>query len=264
MDATDSVGAAGRHPLRVTLSVWYALLLRESLTRLFSRRAAWAWLMAEPLFHIAYMLAIFTGIRAYKMGGVDVAIWLITGMCAFFMFRRVASQGQNAISANQALFSYRQVLPVDTVIVRALLEGVLMLLVTCVLLAGAALFGHDVVPDEPLLVIGAAFGLWLIGLGWGLITSVLCGLVAEVGNLIGFLMLLSGAIMPINSIPQPYRDYLILNPLVHGIDAVRLGFAPYYHAIPELSLPLLYAWALGMLALGLILQVHYRERLMHQ
>jgi capsular polysaccharide transport system permease protein len=257
--------ATGRNPLSVTLSVWHALILREALTRLFSRRAAWFWLMSEPLFHISYMLALYTGMRAHKLGGVDTVIWLITGMCAFFLFRRVASQGQNALSANQALFAYRQVKPVDTVIVRAVLEGVLMLLVATILLAAAALFGHDVLADDPLLALTAALGLWLVGFGWGLITSVLCGLVAELENLTGFLMmplfLLSGVFMPISSIPQPYRDALILNPLVHGVEAVRLGFAPYYHAIPELSLSYLYAWALGMVFLGLALQVHYRERL---
>lgn len=268
MIASGPAGPVGRNALSITLSVWHALILREALTRLFSRRAAWFWLMSEPLFHIGYMLAIYTGMRAHKLGGVDTVIWLITGMCAFFLFRRAATQGQNAISANQALFAYRQVKPVDTVIVRAVLEGVLMLLVTTLLLGAAALFGHDAIPDDPLLALGAVFGLWLAGLGWGLISSVLCGLVAELENLIGFLMmplfLLSGVFMPISSIPQPYRDALILNPLVHGVEAVRLGFAPYYHAIPELNLGYLYAWALGVVFLGLALQVRYRERLIQQ
>ncbi|WP_341675868.1 ABC transporter permease [Niveibacterium sp. SC-1] len=257
-----------RSSLTITWSVWRALLLRESLTRLFSRRAAWFWLISEPLFHVSYMLALYSGMRAHKLGGVDTPIWLITGMSAFFLFRRVSSQGQNAIDANKALFAYRQVKPVDTVVVRALLEGVLMLLVTVALLAGAALFGHDVLPADALLALGALLALWLIGLGWALITSVLCGLVKEVSNLIGFVMmpafLLSGVFMPVSSVPQPYRDYLTFNPLLHGVEAVRLGFAPYYHAIPELSLVYVYQWALAMVALGLALQVRYQERLMQE
>src|SRR3546814_2028028 len=37
----------------VTLSVWKALLLREALARLFSGRASWFWLIAEPILHMA-------------------------------------------------------------------------------------------------------------------------------------------------------------------------------------------------------------------
>ncbi|MDQ7990031.1 MAG: ABC transporter permease [Candidatus Dactylopiibacterium sp.] len=260
--------AAARSPLAVTLSVWRALMLREALTRLFSKRAAWAWLMAEPLFHISYMLAIFTGLRARTMGGIDIVIWLISGMCAFFIFRRTANQLEHAIDANMALFAYRQVKPVDTVIVRGVLEGILMLVVSLIIFGAAGLWGHDILPDAPLMVAAGVLGLWLIGLGWGLITSVLTSLISEMSMLLGFVMmplfLLSGVFMPVSSIPQPYRDWVVLNPIVHGLEAVRLGFTPYYHAIPEFDLGYLFLWALGMNFMGLVLQRRFAERLVQQ
>jgi capsular polysaccharide transport system permease protein len=257
-----------RSELAVTLSVWRALILREALTRLFSKRAGWAWLLGEPVFHISYMLAIFAGLRAHTMGGIDIVIWLVSGMCAFFVFRRTVSQVQNAIDANQALFAYRQVVPIDTVFVRGLLEAVLMLMVSAILFGAVALWGHNVIPDDPLLVILGFTGLWLLGLGWGLITSVLCGLVDEISMLLGFVMmpafLLSGVFMPISAIPQPYRDWVVLNPIVHGLEAVRLGFAPYYHAIPEYDLSYLFLCALILVFTGLILQRRFAERLVQQ
>lgn len=255
-------------PADITLSVWKALFLREALTRLFSRRAAWVWLLVEPVFHISYMLLIFTALRARTIGGVDTSIWLISGMTAFFMFRRTGSQAQNAISANQALFAYRQVKPIDPVLVRCALEGLLMVVVSIILFAGAGLFGHVIIPADPLMVLAGFLGLWLVGLGWGLITSVATELIPELATIISFLMMplyyVSGVILPIAAIPQPYRDWLLLNPVVHGLEAARLGFAPYYHAVPELSMAYLYGFAMITIFLGLVLHQRFALRLIRQ
>jgi capsular polysaccharide transport system permease protein len=252
----------------ITLSVWKALFLREALARISSGRAAWFWLLAEPVFNVAYMLVIFTVIRVSTIGGIDTTIWLMVGMLAFFMFRRTATQVMNGISANQALFSYRQVKPVDTLLVRGVLEAFLMIIVTVILLSGAALFGHSVLPADPLAVLEAFLGLWLIGIGFGLVASVAAQLVPELGQLIGMIMMplymLSGVIFPISAVPQPYRDWLLLNPVAHGLEAARLGFAPYYHAVPELSIAYIYQFALVGIFLGLALQRRFALKLVTQ
>ena len=98
-----------RSSFSITLAVWKALFLREALGRLFSGRASWFWLLGEPVFHVAYLVFIFTGIRVTSVGGIDATIWIMVGMLAYFMFQRTATQVMNAISANQALFAYRQV-----------------------------------------------------------------------------------------------------------------------------------------------------------
>jgi capsular polysaccharide transport system permease protein len=256
---------AGRSHLEITLAVWKALFLREALGRLFSARASWFWLLAEPVFNVAYMLVIFSVIRVRHVGGIETVVWLMVGMLAFFMFKRTGTQVQNAIGANQTLFTYRQVKPVDTLLVRAGLEGLLMIIVASILLLGAAIFGYSVVPADPLAVLEAFFGLWLVGLGFGLVTSVLIELVPELGRVLKLvmmpLMILSGVIIPVSAVPQPYRDWLLLNPVAHGLEAARLGFAPYYHAVPELSVAYIYQFALVSIFLGLALHRRFAMRL---
>jgi len=252
----------------IMLSVWKALFLREAVSRLSTGRVAWLWLLFEPVFNVTYMLVLYTAIRVHSVGGIDTAIWLMGGMLAFFMFRRTATQVMYGISANQALFTYRQVKPVDSVLIRAGLEGFLMILVSLILFSGAALFGFDIIPADPLAVLEAFFGLWMIGLGFGLATSVAIELVPEVGKLIGFILrplyMISGVLLPIGSVPQPYRDYLLLNPIAHGLEAVRLGFAPNYHAVQELSIPYIYAFAMATIFLGLALHKRFATRLVMQ
>ena len=184
------------------------------------------------------------------------------------MFNRAATQSANALSANQALFTYRQVKPVDTVLVRAFVEAFVMLSVMAIMLFLLYLFGVYPLPQEPLAVVESLFGMWVLGLGYGLVASTLKQLLPEAGRILNFVMmpmyLISGVIFPISMVPQPYREWLMYNPIAHGLEATRLGFAPYYHAVPELSIPYLYFWALGLLFLGLVLHRRYAQRLVTQ
>ena len=252
----------------ITLSVWKGLFLREALSRIFSGRAAWFWLLAEPVFHVLSLMVIFTVIRMRVVGGIDTGVWLMVGMLAFFMFRRTGLQVMNAIDANQALFAYRQVKPIDTVLVRGVLEGLLMIIITSILLTITALFGYSVIPADPLAVLEAFFGLWLLGMGFGLVASVVSRLVPELAQIIKLAMLplymLSGVIFPLSAAPQPFRDWLMFNPIAQGLEVVRLGFASHYHTVPDLSIVYVYDFALVTIFLGLVLQRRFALRLATQ
>lgn len=246
-----------RSPMAVTWSVWRALLLRESLDRLFDMRAAWFWLLIEPVLHISFITFLFTVIRMRTVGGIDVTIWIVVGMLSFFMFRRTAMQVTYAVDSNKPLFAYRQVQPFDTAIVRGGLEAFLMALVSIIILSGVALLGHDVLPDSPLQVLATFFGLWFFGIGYGLVASTLIALVPETEHVLKILMmplyLISGVIMPIGAVPPPYRDWLLINPLAHGLELVRHGFSNSYHMVPGVSMEYLYTWGTVSFFLGLLL-----------
>ncbi len=254
--------------IRNTVAIWKALFLREALSRFFLERGAWLWLIAEPIVHVAYLLVIYTVVRAHSIGGVDTAMWLLLGLQGFFLFRRTATQAMNALEANAALFTYRQVKPVDTVLVRGFLEAMLLAVVTLILLAGAGLLGHDVTPDRPLALLAAFIGLWLMGLGFALVASVASELVPELGRIQKIAMmplyLVSGVVFPLAAVPQPYRDWLLYNPVAHGLEAARLAFTDHYHAVPELSTDYLYACALVSVFFGLALHRRFATRLVMQ
>ena len=262
------MASTSRSAISTTFVTWKALFLREAVNRLSSRRAAWVWVLFEPLSHIVFLMFMFTAVRVRTVSGIDAGIWIMVGMLAFFMFKRTSIQTMHAIGANKALFAYRQVKPVDTVLVRAGLEGFLMILVAVILLAAAGLLGLPSIPADPLAVLVSIFGLWLVGLGFGLVASVAIGLIPELEVIVGLLMMplyfISGVMIPITAVPQPYRDYLLLNPLVHGVETARSGFAPYYHAAPELSMNYLYGFALITIFLGMALHRRFARNLVAQ
>lgn len=206
---------------------------------------------------------VYTGIRQHHIGGIDVLIWLALGLQGYFLFRRTVVQMAGAVDSNRALFTYRQVTPVDTVLMRGVLEGVIMFAIIMVIFSGMALLGHDVVPLDPLGMIAALFGLWLFGVAVGLNVSVLSELVPETRQIVNIIMMplyfISGVMVPISGIPEPYRDWLLINPIVHGLDAAREGFSPYYHSVPNLSLSYLYSVALVGITIGLMLHRRFAD-----
>ncbi len=231
--------------------------MREATFRLFGTRAAWAWLIIEPLAHFAFLTFLFTVIRQRSVGGIDVTLWLIIGLFGFFTFRRTTNQMGGAIDSNRGLFTYRQVLPFDAIIVRGFLEGLIMVFALGVVMVILALAGHDVIPDKPLVTISALFGLWLFGCGLGLVIATLAEIVPETREIFRMLMMplyfVSGVIFPASAIPVQYRHYFLLNPIFHGLEEARSGFAEYYHATPEISISYLYLCALCTIGLGLLL-----------
>jgi capsular polysaccharide transport system permease protein len=184
------------------------------------------------------------------------------------MAQNTALRCKDAIDANAALFAYRQVFAVDTVLVRAALEALLLLISALVLLLGLGLLDYKVLPQDFLLVMVSFVGLWLAGLGLGLVLSVASELIPEVGKVAGMifrpLYFLSGVMYPVSAIPPAYRDWFLLNPLVHGIECLRVGFFPQYHASAGVSLTYLLGFAMVTICLGLALHVRFATRLVAQ
>lgn len=241
------------------------MLLREGVRRFFGSRASWFWLISAPVIQVLFMVAMFTLIRQREVGSMDFAIWLVLGILIFNLFRRSVIQGMNAISSNKGLFSYPQVKPIDAIFMRVFLELFISVIATIVLCGGLLLVNKSIFPDNFLTIFSAFLAMWLTGVGLALIFSAAVELVDEISQVINFLMLplylMSGVIFPIAQIPQPYRDYVLLNPMAHGVEAARAGFSVNYHAFPELDLSYLYIFSLVMIFIGLMLQQYFNRHL---
>ena len=262
--------AALRSPAEVTLFCWKALFLRFAGSRLSSTRAAAFWIIAEPVSHITFFMLIFTYLRVRHIGGINTALWIMAGLLAFFMFRRAAAGAMEVVTESKQLYALPQIKPVDTVLVKTVLEGFLMAIVAAILMAGVGLVGLDVVPADPLVVMVAMFGLWLLGTGYGLIASVAKELLPPVGGaimsfILRILYFVSGPIIPVTMfIPPKYYDWLLYNPVYNGIEGMRVGFAPYYHVLPGVNISYLYFCAVMLIFLGLSLHVHYSHQLINR
>lgn len=248
--------------------VWQGLFLREAMVRMFGTRMAWVWLVLEPMANVLWLVLIFTVVRLRHIGGIETPLWIASGMLVFMTFRRTVSQVQNGVDANNSLFAYRQVRPSDVVLVRAVVEGVTMLLISVAVFFFGTLIGGMSWPANSWDVLEAFALAWMCGLGLGMIFGVLVKLVPETARIINFimmpLMMVSGVIFPLSMVQAPYLGWLMLNPIAHAVEAARVGFAPYYHAVSGMDLAYAYQCALVLIFLGLALFRRFNQRLVMQ
>ncbi|WP_188115136.1 ABC transporter permease [Salinicola endophyticus] len=263
---TEQIPNSPRHPLRVTWDVWTAMYLREMVSRTMSDRMAWFWMIFEPVATIAVMIFIRTYIRGGKhIAGADFVPWMVVGLMGFYLFRETMMRPMGAVDANRGLFTYRQILPIDPVIVRCFVEGMIRTFVFLVFILVGSLLKIDLIPDHGFGVMLDWIGLWMLGVGLGVLLSVASGLVSEVGRVVRIvtlpLLLISGVIFPVTYVPAQYQEYLLWNPIVHGLESMRLSFFDSYHTIPGIDMIYLWLWALTSLSLGLIMHVRFAWKL---
>ena len=98
-----------------------------------------------------------------------------------------------------------------------------------------------------------------------MILSASTKLISELGKVVTILItplyFISGVMIPAANIPQPYRDVLLVNPILHGLESLRGAYFASYHSVPEASLAYLYLCALTTVFFGLALHVRYSRRL---
>ncbi|PCF95178.1 ABC transporter permease [Vreelandella nigrificans] len=255
-----------RTPWQVTRSVWYAMFMREALSRTMADRMGWFWMIFEPVAFVGIMVSIRSFIRGGRLVvNAEFIPWLIAGLMGFMLVREGMLRGMGAIEGNSALFAYRQVQPVDPVLVRNFLEGALRSLVFLIFIGGGLMLGLDMYPDNAVRVMAAWLSLWCLGLGLGLVTSVAATLVPEVGKVIRMLslplMILSGVIVPLNRLPHWLLEYLMLNPIPHGLETLRLGFFETYQVVHGTSMLYFWLFTLTLISVGLLMHLRFVDRL---
>lgn len=244
-----------RTPWQVQKSVVFALFIRELKTRFGSYKLSYVWMLVEPLAHMAILSYIFSRMGSRVAGGVDFPVFLVTGMIPFFLFRNIALHVMEGVEANRALFSFKQVKPIDTFVARALLESFLSAIVLAILLLGMALLGLKVPLRDPILFVALFAVMVLMGLGLGMVFCIVAHYINEARIVIRIafmpLYFVSGVMFPLTVVPAEIRALLVWNPVLQGVELMRAAFFDDYRLEPGISLAYLAMVALAFLYLGL-------------
>ncbi|HET9644163.1 MAG TPA: ABC transporter permease [Burkholderiaceae bacterium] len=268
MDAGGRTAAmtGGRHPFDVQRSVLYALVLRELKTRFGGRWLGVYWAVFDPLAQVAVLTVLLGGFHRAVLPGIDYPVFLVTGMVPFYMFRNLSLRLMDGVDANRALFSYRQVKPIDTLVARALLEVGVYAVISLIMFGIFSAFGMAWTPYQPLqtlvlggLLVGFGFGL---GLFLAVATDSFHQSRAIVRVIFLPLYLMSGVLTPLHVIPVEWRPVLMLNPMVHALELSRAYFLPNYRVAEGASLGYVACSSLVALAAGLALHHVRRHELL--
>ncbi len=247
------------------MAVVYALSFRELRTRLGGYRLGYLWILAEPVMHVV-IFSVSMGMHARQfLPGIDFPMFILIGILPYDLFSKVFGSSLGAVEANQGLYVYKQVKPLDVVLTRWLVEVGIHGAALVVLLAGMAMLGYGgILPDDPLGVVAVFALLAVFALGCGLVGATLTEVFPESRKFLPYLtrplFFISGIFFSLSMIPEEYRPYLDWNPLLHYLDLVRsCWFSEFPHGYASWSMAS--AAALAALVLGLGIYARFRHRL---
>ena len=246
------------------LRVLNALMLRETKTRYGNHKIGFLWALIEPAATVTLFVAIFSTFRQDSPGGIPLAMFLLTGLVSFNMFRDTWNQMQGSIAGSRQLLAFPQVTTFDVMLSKGLLELGVSLFVFAFLLFMAFLLGYDIDVQRPLGVLAAMGLLGLFGMGAGFFFGAIEPLVPSVkqfmNQVVGRpLYFGSGLFFTIDALPPAVVPYLMWNPILHLIELVR---SEYFEVFETSHASWLYAsgCSFGMLAAGLLTHRALRKR----
>ena len=198
---------------------------------------------------------------------MDPLLFLISGIVLYTLFSNIAIRSSNGVSANEALFFYRPVKPVDTVIARTLVESGLYSIIFVSLISFTFVLREEIIlQDLPLLVI-TLLGLIIFSFGLGIFLMVATFVYPVIIQIIPFILrplwFISGVVVSINSLPQYIRPYVSWNPILQAIELTRYSFTKNY-ILDTSVISLVYLWqcALGALFLGLFVYFYNEKKML--
>lgn len=244
------------------LRVFMALILREMSATNGRAAGGYLWAFLEPVLGIALLTAIFSlGFRTPRLG-TNFPIFYATGMLPFFMFIDVSSKIAQSINYSRALLAYPAVTYADAILARFVLNVLTQLLVSYAVLTGILLAFETRTTleiDRVLLCYSMAAAL---GLGVGILNCFLTSMFPvwqKVWSVLTRpLILVSGVIFLPEVVPEPYRGWLMWNPLIHVTGEMRGAFYASYTA-DYVSAPYVFGVALIAGATGLIFLRRYHR-----
>lgn len=249
-----------------TLRAIMALILREMSSTYGKSPGGYIWAILEPAAGIALLSLVFAAAFRSPPLGISFPMFYATGMLPFMLFTDIHGKISTALMYSKQLLAYPTVTFVDALLARFLLNLITQILVsyfiftTCLLL-----FDTRVTLDLPVIILAYLLAAFL-GLGLGTLNAYLFTRFNVLQRAWSILMrpmfIISCIFFLLETIPQPYQDYLWWNPLVHITGLARSGFYGTYDA-PYVSILFVVSISTIGLALGLVLlRRHYRDLLL--
>lgn len=253
------------HPRRsfASLRAIFALMLREMSTSYGRSPGGYAWAIAEPVAAIGFLSLVFSAIFQTPPVGNSFPMFYATGMLPFMLFNDIHNKVAGALLYSKPLLAYPKVTFLDAILARFFLNMLTQSLVAYLVFTLTIILFEGRMHIEPAIIVRGFVLSGLLGLGIGTLNAFIY-LRIPVWQLTWSvltrpLFILSCAMMMYEGVPQPYRDWLWWNPLVHVIGLVRTGFYDSYDGYYVVELfPLLVAmicFALGLL----FLRRNYRD-----
>lgn len=254
---------AGQPPRRhATLRTISALMLREMSTTYGRSALGYLWAILEPVAGILLLTAVFSLMVRSPALGTNFALFYASGFMPFMAYSDISQKVSVALRFSKPLMFYPGVTFFDALTARFLMNGMTQIMVSGIVLgATVAMSGVDLLFD-PIALAHGFFMAFTLAAGIGTLNCYLLSVYPVWERAWAVLnrpmFIISGIFFLPESIPSPYREWLLWNPLVHVVGEVRKGIYTTYDAAYVNPL-YVYTISLVTLSLGLLLLRRYNR-----
>lgn len=216
--------------IRTHVRVVSALIRREMRAHFGESRIGYLWALIEPALHLVVYLIFFTLVLKRNAPiGTSTALFMMTGLIPYFLYSKVMNYVSQSIASNRNLLTLPPVKPIDVIVARATLESITYLFVGFLMFLALYISGiAEAFPFDLLAVMEACTLAIGIGLGIGMTNIVIQSFFHNWMSIFGMfsfpLWIFSGIWFLPEQLPQPFREYMLYNPLLHIIMMFRAGF----------------------------------------
>ena len=240
----------------IQINVIRALYYRELLTRVNRSQFGILGLYFDPFANILVLVALFGIRRGFKpILEVDLVMFIGTGIFMYTVFRSISIRSINSLEANQALFTYKRVKPIDTIISRTIVETLSLGIVFGFIVIGNSIIRESWFLIDLPIVLFSFLCISTISFGLGLILMI-AGfrypiLQTTFPIIIRPLYFISGVFFSLQNLPQWLKPLLSWNPILQATELSRKGFSDKYFLDPLISANYLFWCVLVVLTLSL-------------
>ncbi len=244
-----------RGHLQVFADALVALVIREVRNRYGTFRGGYVWAVVQPLALVMIMneSRALLGSGGKEIYGVSGQYFFLIGILPYFMYQQSFHQAMGAMRSFRGVFNYREVRPIDIILVRSAIEFVLLVFVLMLTTLGLHLFDLKIDFEDPLAFIGVIGLLFVFTQGMGLIADVYSTRSDNLRRVFTLLdrplFFLSGVFYTVDVVPDRLRPYILWNPLAHALDLGRDAMLSEYTS--PCSWLYLSMWSFGLLLFGL-------------
>lgn len=242
-----------------------ALILREMSGTYGRSPGGYIWALAEPILGIVLLSLIFSIAVRNPLLGTNFAMFYASGLLPFLMVMDLSTKVSQAINYSKQLLAYPRVTLIDAVLARYILNLLTQLLVNYIVFSAIISFWDTRTTFEVDRILMAYAMAAALGLGIGVFNCFLMSLYPiwqRAYNIMTRpLFLMSGVIFIYEIVPNPYREWLWYNPLMHVTGELRGAF---YNSYDATYVSPMYVFALsGVLgAFGLLFLWRYHRDIM--
>lgn len=202
--------------------------MREILTRYGRHNIGFLWLFVEPMMFTLGVTALWSATKATHGSNMPIVAFAVTGYSSVLLWRNMPGRCSNAIAPNLSLMYHRHVKVIDIFASRILLEiaGTTTSFVTLTLFFMA--IGWIKMPED---IVKIMLG-WFMLAWFGAALALLIGALSECSEIIEkiwhpmsyLLFPLSGAVFMVDWLPPAAQKFVLLLPMVHGVEILREGY----------------------------------------